>query len=316
LKVIHLHHPYDPTEIDPEPIVLALGFFDGVHRGHQAVIKRARAIATAKGLPLAVMTFNQHPAIVFKQIGPDGIDYLSPLKRKIELMQANQVDLLYVVDFTSEFASLSPKAFVNQYMVNLHAQIVVAGFDYTYGQKAEANMTTLPHLSQGRFETVSVAEQDAAAAKISSSRIRQLLLQGNVDQANTLLGYTYQTAGLVVHGLARGRTLGYPTANILTDDHQQIPGVGIYAVQIQVNGHWYEAMASVGYNITFADQHKLTVEINIFDFDTFIYGESVRICWYHYLRGEVKFENAQGLITQLGQDKINTRQYFEDLRRS
>ncbi|MCD2257380.1 riboflavin biosynthesis protein RibF [Agrilactobacillus fermenti] len=310
MQIVHLHHPYDTTKIINQSIVLALGFFDGVHRGHQAVIKRGKEIAETQNLPLAVMTFNQHPAIVFEQVGPQGIQYLSPLKRKAELMAQLGVDIFYIVDFTSNFANLSPQAFVDQYIIGLHAKFVVAGFDYTFGKQAVANMTTMPKFSHHQFEIETVSEEDDADLKISSTRIRKLLSAGAIDEANHLLGYTYETQGLVVHGLARGRTLGYPTANVITSQAQQIPGIGIYSVQINVNNHWYEAMASVGYNITFDETKTLTLEVNIFDFDEFIYGEQVKIRWYHYLRGEIKFSGAEALVAQLDQDKIATQKYF------
>ncbi|MFD1672853.1 riboflavin biosynthesis protein RibF [Agrilactobacillus yilanensis] len=314
MKVIHLHHPYDIKAIDPSETVLALGFFDGVHRGHQAVIQEARKIATAKGLKLAVMTFSQHPAIVFQNIGPTGIQYLSPISRKIELMAENGVDILYFVEFTSSFAALSPADFIDQYVVGLHAKVAVAGFDYTFGEQATANMTIMPTLAAGRFEVVTVGKRTDSTEKISSTRIRQCLAEGNVDEAGTLLGYPYETDGIVVHGLARGRTLGYPTANVVNEDHQIIPGIGIYAVQVGFEGQWYPAMASVGYNVTFKEDTGITVEINIFDFDKFIYGEQVKVCWYHYLRGEIKFTGAQGLIDQLAKDKVATKDFFKNLK--
>lgn len=312
MKVIHLHHPYDPKSIVNEDVVLALGFFDGVHRGHQAVIGKARQVANEKHLKLAVMTFSQHPAIVFQHIGPNGIHYLSPIPRKTELMAQNGVDILYLVEFTSHFAKLSPEDFIEQYILGLHAKAVVAGFDYTYGQKSDANMANLPKLAKDRFEVIQVEKRATGDEKISSSRIRKLLADSKVDETNELLGYPYQTDGIVVHGLARGRTLGYPTANVVNESHQIIPGIGIYAVQIEIYGRWYPAMASVGYNVTFKEDTGITVEINIFDFSEFIYGEQVKVRWYHYLRGEVKFGNAQGLIDQLHQDKVDTQAYFKN----
>lgn len=314
MKVIHLHHPYDPKAIDPAETVLALGFFDGVHRGHQAVLKQARQVADERHLKLAVMTFSQHPAIVFQHIGPTGIHYLSPIARKTQLMAENGVDILYYVEFTSHFASLSAEAFIEQYILGLHAKVVVAGFDYTFGQKSDANMETLPKLAADRFEVIEVKRRTSDSEKISSSRIRKLLREGHIDETNSLLGYPYETDGIVVHGLARGRTLGYPTANVVNESHQILPGIGIYAVQIEIYGKWYPAMASVGYNVTFKEDTGITVEINIFDFSEFIYGEQVKVRWYHYLRGEVKFDGAQGLIDQLAKDEVATKAYFKQLK--
>lgn len=313
MKVIYLHHPYNPEQIVNEDTVLTLGFFDGVHRGHQAVIAQAKKIADQKHMKLALMTFNHHPALVFKQVGPQGILYLSPIPRKIELMAQQGVDILYIVEFTSHFANLSPQAFVDQYVVGLHAKVAVGGFDYTFGAHADADITTMPDYAKGRFEVVTVGKLAHSSEKISSSLIRELMAQGNVDLVNTMLGYTYQTDGLVVHGLARGRTLNYPTANIFNESQQKIPGIGVYSVKIEVNGTWYPAMASVGYNVTFGDSKYATVEINIFDFSDYIYGEKVKVRWYHRLRGEVKFNGADELVAQLNRDKVDTQQYFATL---
>lgn len=314
MQVIELVHPYAPSQIQPTPVVLALGFFDGVHRAHRAVIETAKQVAQAKKLPLAVMTFNIHPAIVYRHVNEASFRYLSTIERKRELMAELGVDLLYVVHFNPGFAKLAPQAFVDQYLVALHADTVVAGFDYTYGKREIANMQTLSQYAKGRFEIVTVAEHDYQGAKIGSTLIREELDQGQVDQANQLLGYIYQTTGEVVHGEARGRELGFPTANIAATRPERLPGIGIYAVRVLVWGQWYLGMASIGRNVTFHDHNPVTVEINLLDFDGDIYDEAVKVQWHHYLRGEVKFESAEQLIDQLHQDEAATRQYFKELK--
>ncbi|WP_390406690.1 riboflavin biosynthesis protein RibF [Lacticaseibacillus jixiensis] len=301
MQVIDIHPPLTATP--KAPVVLALGFFDGVHRGHQAVINRARQIADTKHLPLAVMTFDIHPAVIYQGVPADSVHYLSPRLRKVALMADLGVDTLYFVHFTPEFAALAPQAFVDQYLVGLHADTVVAGFDYTYGVKAVANMTTLPQYAKGRFDIVTVEEHMEKAEKISSTRIKHALDEGDVDCANRLLGYHYQTTGIVVHGEARGRTLGFPTANIQTPNNQRLPGIGIYTVKMRVGARWLPGMASVGRNVTFGAGRAVTLEINLFDFDEDIYGEHVTVQWEHYLRGEIKFADAAGLIDQLNQDR-------------
>ena len=313
MQVIELVHPYAPTQIKPTPVVLALGFFDGVHRAHQAVIETAQKVARKKKMPLAVMTFNIHPAIVYRHVNEASFRYLSTTERKQELMADLGVDILYVVHFNPAFAKLAPQAFVDQYLVALHADTVVAGFDYTYGQRAVANMQTLASFAQDRFEIVTVAEHDYQGTKIGSTLIREELDRGQIDAANQLLGYIYRTTGEVVHGEARGRELGFPTANIAATQPERLPGIGIYAVRMFVRDQWYLGMASIGRNVTFHDDNPVTVEINLLDFNGDIYAETVRVEWHHYLRGEVKFESAAQLIEQLHQDKADTRAYFKEL---
>ena len=182
----------------------------------------------------------------------------------------------------------------------------VAGFDYTYGKKDVANMANLPNYSKGNFETVMVPEQLINDQKIGSSAIKEFITSDKISEANKFLGYNYQNQGKVIHGLQRGRTLGYPTANIAVDGDQLIPSIGVYATKIKVAGVWYNSMTSVGYNVTFKENTGITIESNIFDFNQDIYGQPVVIEWVKYLRGEVKFDGAEGLIKQLELDKSNS----------
>ncbi|MFC6170084.1 riboflavin biosynthesis protein RibF [Loigolactobacillus jiayinensis] len=309
MKIVRIHHPYTVAQIVATPVVLTLGFFDGVHLGHQAVIKQAAAVARERQIPLAVMTFNQHPGLVFSQLDSEQMKYLTTPTMKAELMAALGVDILYIVEFTSALGALTPVEFVDQYIVGFHAQVAVAGFDYTFGPE-KATMQDLVQYAQGRFDVVQVAKQEAAAAKISSTAIRAAIKAGNVDQANTLLGYPYRNAGVVVHGLARGRTIGFPTLNLAIDPAQHVPGIGIYAVKIALAGRWYLGMGSIGRNVTFGDKNAVTVELYVFDFDQMVYGEQVQVAWFTRLRGEIKFADAAGLVTQLQQDEQHSRAYF------
>lgn len=313
MEIIKIHHPYKKESIPNEPVVLALGFFDGVHKGHRTVISTAKKIAKEKNVPLALMTFNQHPSIVFKKVDPEAITYLSAIERKEEFMAELGVDYLYEVDFTSSFASLSPQEFVDQYIIGLKAITVVAGFDYTYGRKEVASMEHLAGYAKGKFEVVEIGKVTGDGEKISSTRIRKALAAGKIAEANQMLGYVYQTPGIVIHGDARGRTLGYPTANIDAQPGIGLPKVGVYAVRINIGGNWYDGMASIGYNITFESNRQLSVEVNIFDFNSTIYGEKVSVEWHEYMREEKKFLSVETLIEQLAQDEIDVRHYFKQL---
>lgn len=310
MRIIRLTHPYDVEAIFPYPIVLCLGFFDGLHIGHQEVIMQAKHVADKKQIPLAVMTFDRHPKILYQQLNPNDVQYLTPLDRKIELIEKLGVDVLYIVEYSKEFGLQEPQVFVDNYIVGLNCDTVVAGFDYTYGPQPVANMSTLSDHGQGRFDIIEVSEKQMDQHKIGSTNIKELIQTGQISLANKELGYIYQTNGQVVHGDKRGRLLGYPTANIETLPQQILPGIGIYVVEIQVDHSWYNGMASIGYNKTFEGNRDLRCEVNIFDFDQDIYGESVTIKWHKYLRGEVKFKDAQALIDQLQKDKKDSLHYF------
>ncbi|MCZ2490862.1 riboflavin biosynthesis protein RibF [Dellaglioa carnosa] len=310
MKVIYLTEPYDPKKIDDEAISLAMGFFDGVHLGHQKVILKAKQKANEKKIKLAVMTFDKHPSVQFQKKPERSIKYLTSMEKKISLMEGLGVDIFYILTLNNDLASLTPQDFVTKYMIELHAQVVVAGFDYTYGKKDIANMDTLSKYAHQQFEVVTVPELISEDQKISSTRIRAAIDKGQINDVNRLLGYEYQTIGEVVHGEARGRELGFPTLNLEFNEHIRIPGPGIYVTRVQVSGVWYRGMASIGYNVTFGQDRELTVEINLFDFNEMIYGQQVTVEWLSYLRSEIKFDGIDGLISQLNQDKKMTNAYF------
>ncbi|EOH99639.1 riboflavin biosynthesis protein RibF [Enterococcus haemoperoxidus ATCC BAA-382] len=312
MQIIPIRHPYTLDQIPADEVVMVLGFFDGVHRGHQKVIETAKKIAQEKGLKLAVMTFNQHPSIVFQKVLPENMKYLNSLEQKERLMEKQGVDILYVIEFTSAFAHLAPQEFVDQYIVGLHAKVAVSGFDYTYGPKDIADVAHLPGYAKDRFEIVTVGKEELDGAKISSTRIRELMEHGNMEGVTELLGYVYETDGTVVHGDARGRLLGFPTANIKVKSTVRLPRIGVYAVKIQVGNNWHIGMGSIGHNDTFGDGRDLTVEVYILDFHQDIYGEQVTVCWNHYLRDQVKFDGAESLIVQLKQDEQDTADYFSN----
>ena len=315
MQIIELSHPYAKDYIIQEPIVLALGFFDGIHLGHKEVITTAKKVAEERGYKVAVMSFNQHPSVIFQNVDPESIQYVSPLERKKELLKDLGVDIFYLVDFTKEFGALSPQEFVDQYIVGLNAKVVVAGFDYTYGKRDIANMELLPKYASNRFEIISIAEQKSENGKISSTAVRDLLLKGEIEKANELLGYEYIMNGVVVHGFGRGsKMLGFPTANIEVSNDTFLLKNGVYIVEMFVEGKWIPGMASIGINPTFDDVHKVTIEVNLLDFDKDIYHLPVRVKWLKYLRPELKFDGIDALIAQLKKDEQDTRNYFKTKR--
>lgn len=312
IKTTTLHYPIQNFK-QPVRQVVAMGFFDGVHLGHQAVIKRAKAEADALGVPLAVLTYDPHPSVAFKAL-TEPLKYLTVVKQKAQLLEKLGVSEMYKMQFTSQLAGLSPQVFVDEVLMQLNPVAVVAGFDHLYGSdKNQANMANLAIYAKSRFDVIIVPEFDDLGLKIGSSKIRSALCVGDMQTVNRQLGRIYHTTGIVVHGEARGRELGFPTANVLTPELEWLPGIGIYAVKISIAGQWHIGMASIGRNVTFGDNRPITVEINILDFNQAIYGEDVTVAWHHHLRGEVKFNQVDDLIAQLEKDKVATRTYFETL---
>ena len=313
MRSIRLSYPLNSEQIKVGPVVLAMGFFDGVHRGHQKVIQPAKKYADERHQPLAILTYDKLPAIVFKQLAQP-VRYLTPLKTKLALFEKLGVDVTYVMDFTSDVAELAPQTFVDSVLCKLKPSMVVAGFDHTYGPAEIANMSLLPTYVHYRFDvqTVGKLADRTLAEKVSSTKIRQLIDEGYVSQANQLLGYEYRTTGIVVHGFARGRTIGFPTANVQWDVNERIPAIGVYAVRMWVQGRWFDGMASVGFNVTFGQNKQMTIEVNLFNFNHHIYGEHVIVQWVQRLRGEVKFANAEELVNQLRKDQVVSQQILAD----
>ncbi len=310
MKVINLSYPFK-KELTAGKVVLALGFFDGVHIGHQKLIKEARIIADEKDLPLMVLTFDRHPKEVYA--GVKDFEYLNTPEEKAYEMSKIGVDYLVILKFTPEFSQLAPQAFVDEIILGLKADTVVAGFDYSYGPKDVANMDNLPAFAKGRFDIKVVPKQIFAGKKIGSTEIRQAVKSGNLRLATELLGHPYLTNGKVVHGFRNGHKLGFPTANLELAWPKVLPKIGVYATMTQVGDSWYQSMTSVGYNVTFNDEKKIYIESNIFDFDQDIYGQQITIAWYKYLRGEEKFADMAALSEQLKLDQVASQNYFSSL---
>lgn len=312
MKVIQLSYPQQITTDEVAGAYsLALGFFDGVHRGHQAVINAAKKTAERSNTKLAVMTFDPHPSIVLGQ-SKEKVFYITPLKQKIAILESLGVDTLFVVRFTSDFAQLSPAEFIQLFVKDLGVKHVTAGFDYTFGKKGQGNMDIMPELCGESISVTVVEKQLEESDKISSTRIRQLLLKGDMENVHELLGRPYRTPGVVVHGDKRGRTIGFPTANVQAADGSFIPANGVYVVKIRVQNEWFVGVCNIGFKPTFKnpDEKNLSIEVHIVDFDKNIYGEEVEIDWYKWVRAEQKFNGIEELVAQLSKDKQASIDFF------
>jgi riboflavin kinase/FMN adenylyltransferase len=310
VKLIKLSQPHNFNKQDFPEMVVALGYFDGVHKGHQKVILKAKEIADNNGLKSAVMTFNPHPLVVLRK--QEEIDYITPLEEKIRLIEKLDVDILFVVEFTKEFAALLPQQFVDEYIINFNVKHVVAGFDFTYGHLGKGTMETLPFHSREQFLYTTVEKQTDHDRKISSTLIREVVRSGDVLYAQTLLGRPHTVTGTVIHGDKRGRTIGFPTANIGVEDRYLLPPTGVYAISIMIDGKEHEGMCNIGFKPTFNKEKsaKPSIEVHIFDFQREIYGKKVSVSWFKRIRSEQKFNNVDELITQIAKDKAAVEQFF------
>ena len=284
--------------------VITIGNFDGVHIGHQAlfheVIERA---ADIDGTSIA-MTFEPHPLRVLQK------NSLPPLitvyEQKNELIERTGIDVLICIPFTREFASLSAAAFIKDLLVaKIGMRVIVVGKDYTFGKNREGNLSVLKSYASELGYEVIVAEwikaEREVADRISSTKIRELIMAGEVEPARKMLGRHYQIRGLVVKGRDRGgKLLGIPTANINLQD-ELCPKTGIYAVTVEYNQQLYQGVANIGYSPTF-DDHQFTVEVHLLNFSENIYGQKIRVNFIQRIRNEKKFVGIADLKEQIHQD--------------
>ncbi|PKJ60814.1 bifunctional riboflavin kinase/FAD synthetase [Bacillus sp. SN32] len=316
MKTIHITHPHHLIKEEQAKSVMALGYFDGVHLGHQKVIGTAKQIAEEKGLTLAVMTFHPHPSHVLGR-DKEPKDLITPLEDKINQIEQLGTEILYVVKFNEVFASLSPKQFIDQYIIGLNVQHAVAGFDFTYGKYGKGTMETMPDDLDGKAGCTMVEKLTEQDKKISSSYIRTALQNGDVELANVLLGQPYFIKGIVIHGDKRGRTIGFPTANVGLNNSYIVPPTGVYAVKAEVNGEVYNGVCNIGYKPTFYEKRpeQPSIEVNLFDFDQEVYGAAIKIEWYKRIRSERKFNGIKELTEQIEKDKQEAIRYFSNLRK-
>ncbi|MBY7143625.1 bifunctional riboflavin kinase/FAD synthetase [Virgibacillus sp. NKC19-3] len=312
MRTIQLTYPHTLGLDELPRMVSAIGFFDGVHKGHQKVIETAVEEAKQKGMESAVITFHPHPSVVLKK-GTQHVKYITPLREKKKILQGLGVDRLFIIEFNKELSSLSPQAFIDHFIIGLNIKHLVAGFDYSYGHKGQGNMGNLHEHTRGMFTYTTVDKVMLNEEKISSTHIRNLLKAGNVQGVHTLLGRPLAFYGTVVKGDHRGREIGYPTANLRINTDALLPKIGVYAVRICHNNEFYDGMASIGTNPTFtADRKDLSVEVHIFDYDNNLYGETLQIEWHKYIRDEEKFDGAATLINQMATDEKNIRAFFSE----
>jgi riboflavin kinase / FMN adenylyltransferase len=304
LKVFELKYPENMTIDSDEEYSLAIGFFDGLHKGHQTVITKAIQKAKELSIRSAVMTFNPHPSHVLGG-GENKIGYITPFEEKKRILESMGVDAIFVVKFDMQLASLKPSEFVDLFIKSLGVKHVTAGFDYSFGSKGAGTMEDMKKLSAGVYETTIVGKVTDNADKISSTRIRKLLSEGNVEEASLLLGRNFRTIGTVVGGEKKGRQLGFPTANVSPSEGSILPENGVYAVRFLVDGTSMNGVCNVGVKPTFnnPDIKSPMVEVHILDYDGDLYDKEVAVEWVKHIRAEKKFESIDALKSQIERDK-------------
>lgn len=296
--------------IHETPLVACMGYFDGLHLGHQHLFNKTIEIAKSQGMESAIITFDPDPWTVLNN--NNNVKHLTPIKEKLLTASKLGVDHMITISFSKDVAQLTPDQFIEYYLIPLNIRALVVGEDFRFGHKGSGNVAYLKEHASMHFDTIVVSIDRTNNIKIGTTAITQHLLKGNVEAANAMLGRDYVISGFVVDGQKQGRKIGFPTANMLIVDEYVIPGEGVYAGYVEVKGKTYQSLISIGHNPTFNQTQKLSVETHILDFNDDIYGEHIKQSFVLKLRDQIKFDSIDALIVQMKNDELKAREYFNE----
>lgn len=298
---------------ESEGTVATIGFFDGVHKGHQFLIQQVKDAAKKEHLQSLIVTFDQHPRLVLEQDFQPKL--LNTLDEKVSLIEKTGVDACYILPFTKEMSKLTSAEFLEQILhQQLHVKKLIIGHDHRFGHNREDNFEQYQQYGKKLGieieQTIPFVESETT---ISSSVIRRLLEQGDVERANEYLNYEYSLSGVVVYGQQNGRKINFPTANLAVDDiHKLIPRLGVYAVKVEVDGEHYFGMLNIGIRPTIDVNNKIpTIEVNIFDFNRDIYSHNLKLIFVKRVRDEVRFKDLAELAGQIKKDQEVIQNIFK-----
>lgn len=291
--------------------VVTIGTFDGVHVGHQKIINRLLEITKQTGGESVILTFFPHPRMI---LHPEDVNIklISTMSEKASLLEEAGIDHLIITPFTRDFSNLSPQEYIKDFLVDrIGTRRIVIGYDHRFGKDRSGGLKHLLQYSADYgFEVEEIPEQDIHDVAVSSTKIRQALLSGDIETANDFLGHSFSITGKVIKGDQIGRQIGFPTANLFVEEtYKLIPSDGIYAVEVELmnSGQKLKGMAYIGHRPTINGMTR-NIEVNIFDFDQDIYGQIVRLHFLNFIRSDEKFNSLEELTEQLKKDEIAVRQ--------
>jgi riboflavin kinase/FMN adenylyltransferase len=307
MKIVQLYYPLHASlpGMPDGPQVMAIGDFDGVHLGHRKVIGRAVEMARQEHLTAAVMTFHPHPREILGS--PAYAHCLTPVHDKMNLFSELGVEVAYVVAFDHALSRVTPDMFVRHMLDPMNIRTVVVGFDFTFGRGGAGNADTLRQLCEPRIRVDVIPPHMLDGRKVSSTLIREQLAEGRVDLAARYLGEPYTLKGLVERGEGRGRTIGFPTANLHLTAPYVLPRTGVYAVRAVVGESCHNGVMNIGVKPTFGERDAPTIEVHLFDFSGDLYGRSMQVQLIGYLRPERRFSSAGELVEQIRRDADEAR---------
>lgn len=294
-----------------ENTAVCIGNFDGLHLGHRSIISVLKEEAKQRGLKSVILTFSPHPYKFFNK----HIKLISTPKKRLEKFYQMDTDYLVTLEFNNQLASLKPEEFFYNILIKkLHAKLIIVGQDYKFGSGKSGDTILLKKLAlENNIDTLFTHKlHDRKGEIISSSKIRTLLENGEVDEASRLLSMPYSLEGIIIHGDKKGRQLGFPTIN-LDVVNEMLPLFGVYAAKVKLKDKYYNAMAYVGNRPTINNKMEMRVEANIFNFNEEIYGEYAEIVLYKYIRSDIKFNSIDELILQMNNDREEVCKYLKNV---
>lgn len=309
LKIFNSIQSFNATK----PTIVTIGTFDGVHLGHQKIVAQITKNALALNCESLVLTFFPHPRMVLQE--STEMKQLNTLNEKVALLDNLGIDNLVIHPFDKEFSRLTAEEFVKKVLVDVfNIKKIIIGHDHRFGRNRTATIDDLINFGETYgFEVEQISAEEINEVSISSTKIRNALLEGNTELAANYLGYDYSLTGIIFKGKQLGRTIGYPTANItIEEDYKLIPNNGVYIAKSVLNGKTVFGMMNIGTRPT-VDGTKQTIEINFFDFKQDLYGQKITISLLHRMRSEQKFESIDALKNQLGKDKKTALAFIENL---
>jgi len=310
LKIIKNILEYNFASGDSLGTAVSLGMFDGVHLGHKEIIQKLKNYSKIHKLKIVVLSFCSHPRSILDP--SDNIQLLNTFEEKKKLLENLGVDIFFIQEFNEGFKNLSAEEFISKTLLeSLRAKYIVIGYNHRFGKNRIGDFRLLQEMSNTKnFVSEQIDEVIIDGISVSSTRIRNLLLDGNIKMANKLLGYNYFLSGEVIYGKQIGRKLGYPTANIKVDNTKLLPKNGAYIVDVKLKDVFYQGMLSIGTNPTFEGSEK-TTEVYILNFDSYIYGQNLSVYFREFIHPEIKFESIEELIKKLDEDKQKTIEFFK-----
>lgn len=301
-----------------KPTIVTIGTFDGVHLGHQKILSRLQQLKKKHGFNTVVLTFEPHPR---KILFPEQTDLklITLIEEKLILLENYGVDVTVVYPFDKDFSNIEPEKYINEILKkSLNVKHLVIGYDHKFGRNRSGDIKVLKQFAESSgYEVEEIDALDIDTIAISSSKIRHALENGNIDLANNYLGHHFFLYAYVIPGKKLGREIGYPTANLkINSPDKMIPKIGVYFVEVIVGADFFYGMMNIGYNPTTDNDNNIKIEVHVFEFNSDIYGKTIRVNFLKYLRDELKFNSLKELTDELHNDKKKCLILMEELKKT